>query len=100
MLGVATESAVERMRGLIGRDPLASGVGFWIKPCSSIHMWFMRSAIDVVYLNRDGRVLKLVQGIRPWRMSLCWSANSVVELAAGEIARLDVQIGDQWLWFD
>jgi len=58
-------------RALLGRSGLADDEGLWI-PTSSIHMFGMRFAIDVIYADRDGRVLKLVRGIRPWRASACW----------------------------
>ena len=52
-----------RTRGLLGRSGLEPGEGLWIQPTTSIHMFFMRFSIDVVYAAGDGRVLKLVRGI-------------------------------------
>ena len=63
----------KRTKGLLGRAGMADDEGLWI-PTSSIHMFGMRFAIDVVYADREGRVLKLVRGIRPWRASFCMGA--------------------------
>lgn len=84
-----------RARGLLGRGGLAAGEGIVITPCSSVHMCFMRFAIDVLYLDREGRVVKTVDGLRPWRFSLGGTgAHQVVELTAGTLARAGTQRGD------
>ncbi len=67
--GELATSLWKRTKGLLGRSGLADDEGLWI-PTSSIHMFGMRFAIDVVYADREGRVLKLVRGIRPWRASV------------------------------
>ena len=51
--------------------------------CNSIHTFGMRFALDLVWLGRDGRVLRVDHGVAPWRMKLCVRARSVVETAAG-----------------
>jgi uncharacterized membrane protein (UPF0127 family) len=84
-----------RLRGLLGRRGLADGEGLLIKPTSSIHTFFMRFALDVAFLDRDGRVVKLVPGLRPWRMTFARGARSALELATGEIARSGLRIGDR-----
>lgn len=82
-----------RMRGLLGRDALPPEEGVWIRPTNSIHMFFMRFAIDAVFLDRDDVVLKVVPGLAPWRMASCRGARSVLELAAGEAVRRGVSVG-------
>jgi uncharacterized membrane protein (UPF0127 family) len=57
-------------------------------------MWFMRFPIDVIWAADDGRVLKLVVNIKPWRMSFCRGAKVALELPVGAIARSGVQVGD------
>ena len=83
-----------RLRGLLGRSGLGEGEGLLIRPTSSIHMFFMRFALDVAFLDRDGRVVKLVPGLRPWRMSFARGARSALELSAGEIERQKLHVGD------
>jgi hypothetical protein len=87
-------NAWTRTRGLLGRSGLAADEGLWIQPTNSIHMFFMRFAIDVVYATADGRVLKLVHGIRPWRVSMCRGAKVALELPVGAIERSGVRVGD------
>lgn len=80
---VCAESAGERMRGLLGRRPLAAGEGLLLAPCTSVHTFFMRYSIDLVYLDHDGRVLKVVPALPPWRLSAARRAHATLELAAG-----------------
>ncbi|MBO0702603.1 MAG: DUF192 domain-containing protein, partial [Candidatus Dormibacteraeota bacterium] len=54
--------------GLLGRDALEPGTGLWIHPCKSIHTFGMRFSIDAVFLDRRHRVVRVVAGLRPWRM--------------------------------
>ncbi len=83
-----------RRKGLLGRDGLAPGEGLWIVPCESVHTFFMRFAIDLVYLDRKKRVRKVRHAVGPWRLSACLSAQSVVELPAGTIAATRTECGD------
>jgi hypothetical protein len=92
--GVLATNAWTRSKGLLGRSEMAEDEGLWIQPTSSIHMWFMRFAIDVVWAADDGRVLKLVEGIKPWRMSFSRGAKVALELPVGAIARSAVEVGD------
>lgn len=93
-----TENGLERTRGLLGRAGLERDQGLWIDPCRSIHTFFMRFPLDVIYLDRDGVIVKTVQGIGPWRLSGCLQASSVLEGPAGLIAASGLQVGDQLHW--
>ena len=92
--GALAVTAWTRTKGLLGRSSLDPDEGLWIQPTGSIHMWFMRFPIDVVYANNEGRVLKLVHGIRPWRMSACRGAKVALELPVGAIDRCGAEVGD------
>lgn len=87
--GIA-DTPLLRMRGLLGRSSLAPDEGLLIRPTGSIHMLFMRFAIDVVFCDRDLRVVAIRRGLRPWRFAAARGAHSVVELAAGAASALDV----------
>ena len=78
------ETMFERMRGLIGRETLAPGKGLHILQCNCIPTFFMRFPIDATFLDRDGRVVKVVRNIRPWRPWVWggWRAKSVLETAS------------------
>ena len=84
-----------RMRGLLGRSSLPVGEGLLIKPCGSVHMFFMRFAIDVVFLDRELSVVGVVPELRPWRMAGRRGAKVTLELAAGEAARRGIAPGMQ-----
>ena len=87
ILGVDAEVAetfAERARGLIGRCGLAPGKGMLIPRCNCIHTCFMRFPIDATFLDRHGGVVKVVKGIRPWRLFV-WGgfrASQVLETAS------------------
>jgi uncharacterized membrane protein (UPF0127 family) len=84
-----------RLRGLLGRRELSPEEGLLIRPAPSIHTWFMRFAIDVVFLDADLRVLDVVPALSPWRMAARRGARAVLELASGEAARRAVRPGDR-----
>jgi uncharacterized membrane protein (UPF0127 family) len=80
-------SSWSRFVGLMGRGSLDSGAGLWIEPCNSIHMFFMRFPIDVLFLDRQRRVKKVILNLKPWRISpIVFGARTVVELPAGTLA--------------
>lgn len=89
------DTSAKRRKGLLGREGLAAGQGLWIVPCGAIHTFFMRFAIDVLYLDRKKRVKKIRSKVVPWRFSACLTAHSVLELPAGAIAKSGTQRGDQ-----
>ena len=86
------------MRGLLGRRGLEGGEGILLRPASSVHTWFMLFPIDVVFLDRDLRILRVVPQLRPWRAVWRRGAASVLELAAGECAARGVGVGDRLDW--
>jgi uncharacterized membrane protein (UPF0127 family) len=77
-----------RFVGLMFRRELPPGHGLVIRPCNSIHMFFMRFALDVVFIDGDGRVVRVLDSIRPWRASsLVRGAKAAIELPAGTAGR-------------
>lgn len=85
-----------RALGLMFRRHLDRGQGMWINPCNGIHMFFMRFAIDAVFLDRRLRVVRIVRELKPWRMvPFVWLAQSVVELPAGTAGAADLAVGEQ-----
>jgi uncharacterized membrane protein (UPF0127 family) len=84
-----------RMRGLLGKRGVDSGEGLLIRPAPSIHTFFMRFPIDVVFLSRQGEVLKVAERVRPWRARSCRHSYAVLELAAGEAERRGIAVGDR-----
>src|SRR5437868_2964698 len=89
-------SFVDRGRGLMLSDPLPSGGGLVIEPCNSIHMFFMRYPLDILFLDEQGKVLFMYKGIKPWRMGrIVRGARMAVELPEGVIDRTGTQLGDK-----
>jgi uncharacterized membrane protein (UPF0127 family) len=84
-----------RLRGLLGREGLDSGEGLLLRPASSIHTFFMRFPIDVVFLDRALVVLEIHDTIDPWRAASQRGAKAVLELPAGESSRRGLAVGDQ-----
>jgi uncharacterized membrane protein (UPF0127 family) len=87
------ETMFARLRGLLGRSGLPSGEGMLLRPAASVHTAFMRFPIDVVFLDREDRVVKIAAEVRPWRAASCRGSRSVLELPAGEAARQDLRPG-------
>jgi hypothetical protein len=87
-------TASRRNKGLLGRERLDRGEGLWISPCESVHTFFMRFPIDLIYLDRQYRIRKLCSSVPAWRLSACLSAHSVLELPAGTINETGTQRGD------
>lgn len=88
------ETRRSRRRGLLGRSGLDPAAALVLAPCGAIHTAFMRFSIDVVFLDRDDRVVRVVPELSPWRMAWSWSARTVVELAAGTLRSRRVAVGD------
>jgi uncharacterized protein len=84
-----------RLRGLLGRDGLDAGEGLLLRPASSVHTFFMRFPIDVVFLDRALVVLGIHDTIDPWRTVSQRGAKVVLELPAGESARRGIAVGEQ-----
>src|SRR5688572_9478030 len=83
-----------RRRGLLKQDSMAEGSALIIAPSNAIHTFFMRFAIDVAFVARDGRVLSVRRGLPPRRIAAAWRGFAVVELASGALDRADVRPGD------
>jgi uncharacterized protein len=84
-----------RLRGLLGRTGLAEGDALAIEPCTSLHTFFMGFAIDALFLSRDGRVIRAIPDLRPWRATRIYPrAALAVELPAGTLARTGTREGD------
>lgn len=89
------ESLSDRTIGLLGRESLPEDEGLWIHRCNSIHTFFMRFAIDCVFLNRKQEVVAVKADIKPWRLVLPqWGASSVIEVSAGVTEKWKLQKGD------
>lgn len=93
-----TSNSLERMRGLLFSPAPAAQEALLITPCNAVHTALMRCALDVAFLDHDGRVRKLIAGLKPWSLAGCLVAGQTLEMAAGTAARLGLETGQQLEW--
>lgn len=91
---VIAASPLRRLRGLLGRPSLPAGEGILLKPARSVHTFFMRFPIDVVFVDSQLTVVRIAAALPPWRTARERRAFSVLELAAGQCERRGVAVGD------
>jgi uncharacterized membrane protein (UPF0127 family) len=88
-----------RLRGLLGRNKIEQGEGLFLMPCNSIHMFWMRFAIDAIFVDQHGKVVGVVSNIKPWQVSpVYWRAKNCLELPPGTISDTGTAVGDQLEW--
>src|SRR5579863_10577325 len=83
------------MRGLLGRSRLGPGDGVLLQPAPSIHTAFVQFEFDAVFLDMNLTIVRVVERIKPWRIVSARRAASVLQIAAGEAAVREAQVGDQ-----
>jgi uncharacterized membrane protein (UPF0127 family) len=91
---LAAFDSAARKKGLLGRDTLASESAMIIAPCAAVHTFLMRFAIDVAFVARDGRVIKISKNLRPWRIAAAFGAFAVIEMRSGALAYSKTGRGD------
>lgn len=84
-----------RFKGLMLRSSLNEGEALIITPCNSIHMFFMRMPLDVLFVNNKNEVVAIVENIKPWRMTkMYWDADYVVECPIGTVSKYNIEKGN------
>lgn len=87
---------ITRGVGLLSRAAVAPDEGLWIDGCSAVHTIGMRATIDLYFLDKEKRVLRIAHGVKPYRLAVaCRNAVSVVELGAAPEVGRDVLVGDR-----
>ena len=96
-LGVsAADTTLARLRGLLGKMRMRSDEALWVVPSRGIHTIGLVFPIDVLYLDSDLRVVRVVEHLGPWRIApLKWRCASVLELPARSIYESGTRVGDQ-----
>ncbi len=89
------DTSAKRRTGLLKHERLEPGDGLWIVPCESVHTFFMKFPIDLVYLDKGRKVRKLRHAVPPWRLSACLAAHSILELPAGTVRQSGTFVGDE-----
>ena len=89
------QTIFKRIIGLLSRSNLKTGEALLIRPCNSVHTFFMRFNIDVVFMDSDNKVIKTICNMRPFRISaIYFNGLSTIELPAGTIQSTNTQEGD------
>ena len=91
---IAAFDSKTRRTGLLHRDSFEHGSAMLIAPTNAVHTFFMRFAIDIAFVTRDGKVVKVCDSVRPWRIAAALRAFAAVEFPAGTLARSDTVAGD------
>src|SRR6185369_14006366 len=89
------DTSAKRRTGLLKHTRLEPGDGLWIVPCESVHTFFMKFAIDLVYLDKKNKVKKVRHAVPAWRLSACLTAHSILELPAGTAEKSGTLPGDE-----
>ncbi len=89
------DNFITRTFGLIPKESLNEGEGLLIKPCCSIHTFFMKFAIDVLFVNKKNEIVALYENVKPWRiLPIHTASHYVIELSAGRISNKNIQKSD------
>ena len=84
-----------RKTGLLKHNGWNRGEGLWITPCEGVHTVGMKFPIDVLFLDKRRKVVKIRAAMPRWRMAACLWAHSVLELPSGTAAATNTAAGDQ-----
>ena len=98
--GNRCESFVERARGLLGRTALESTEALWISPCPGVHTVGMRYPIDVIFCDGGGRIVRIVESLRPGRVAGAKDARDTCEMLAGAARAFGLTAGDRLVFAD
>jgi uncharacterized membrane protein (UPF0127 family) len=92
---IVADSVFTRMKGLLGKDSLPHGSGLWLNPCRGVHTFGMKFSIDVVFLNREHRVIAIINEMKPNRMTAIYpTVATVLELPATSVADAHLSTGN------
>ncbi|MBP2632302.1 MAG: hypothetical protein H6Q70_2930 [Firmicutes bacterium] len=95
---VVADNFWTRFKGLLGTSSLQESQGLLLCNCNSVHMVGMRYALDIIYLDKAGAILKIVENLNPWQISCCWKAQDTLEIKSGMIHRFGWQVGMELQW--
>lgn len=95
-----TTHFLERFFGLLFAPPIKHNEALLIAPCASVHTFGMRYAIDVIFLDNDWKIVKMVKELKPWRVAGAKTASMTLELAANRLDKLNLSNGQQLVWHD
>jgi len=83
-----------RARGLLFKTALENDQGMLIAPCNSVHTCFMGYRLDVVFLDKERKIMSITENVKPWRFAAHLKASKVIEFRAGVVAQTGMAVGD------
>ena len=85
---IVASDLLSRMKGLMFSESMPECDGFLIKPCNSIHTFFMRYPLDLIFLDKNFKVVKVIYDLAPWKMTWIYlKSHQVLEMKAGTLKR-------------
>ena len=88
------DNFIKRFMGLMGRNKIGKAQGLFLTSCNSVHMCFMKFSIDVIYVDKNFKIKKIVYGLKPWTgISICWGAFGAIEVTAGDAKKFNFNVG-------
>lgn len=95
---IMADTPLKRIKGLLGRKEFKKGQAIILKPCNSIHTFFMHFPIDVLFIDKENRVIKAIPHLKPFRLTLVYFNSSfTIELPPDTISSTLTQAGDRLL---
>ena len=92
---VVADNFFTRLNGLLGKKHLQKGKALIIRPCNAVHTFFMRFPIDVIFIDKDYKVIKIISCLKPFSFGgVCWKAILVIEFPSGTLNSSNVGLGD------
>ncbi|MCU0666755.1 MAG: DUF192 domain-containing protein [Candidatus Omnitrophica bacterium] len=89
------DSLFSRMKGLLGKESLSYGQALILQPCNSVHTFFMKFSLDLIFVNKENRIIKIIANLKPWRLSGVYlQAAYVIEFPAGSLVSSESKEGD------
>lgn len=91
---IVAEKYFERLKGLLGKKSIPQNTGLLIRPCRQVHTYFMKFTIDVVFIDKQNKIIHM-ETLKPFKVSkYVWKAKAVIEFPEGTIAEKQFKIGD------
>lgn len=94
-----TSGFFANLKGLLFRPPLNDREALVLSPCNSVHTCGMQYAIDLIFLNKQFQVLKIVHTLHPWRFTYCKDASHTMKMAGGQAISLDLKVGQTFIFY-
>lgn len=89
---------LKRMKGLLGKSEFSQGSALILDPCDSVHTFFMRFAIDIIFIDKNNSVVKIISSMKPYRLSgIYFKSRLAIELPSGKTLATNTQLGDKIL---